>query len=281
MKIRKSIQRLNNRYEVQVDVFGLTTQESEAIARAGYPVIEIGGDFSGSAKRASTNTTVATIVSDSGEGAVLTTSVTDGAVVGIDVTEMGDSYTEAEVSISGDGTGATATPLFGVVEVSIDDGGEDYAENDTIVVPGVAETDEDAVLTVTAVDVDGAVTTAVTTTPGEFEAVPTNPVTDTTTSGAGTGARFDLNWGISAVEVTSGGANYSVTPSTVEFTLPQAQRRLQLDFPVKRVFDIEDYSDADVMAEVWANTITARCTAARNRLLTQHLNFIGETIITV
>lgn len=70
-------------------------------------------------------------------------------------------------------------------------------------------------------------------------------------------------------------------PIAVEFTLPEFLRRLRSDFPVKRVFDLADSENADIMAKVWADEIVSRLTVAKDALMIQTSPFVGETRVTV
>lgn len=55
------------------------------------------------------------------------------------------------------------------------------------------------------------------TTAGSYSAVPTSPVAQGSTSGSGTGATFTMTYGVDAVTVTNGGADYASAP-TVAFS---------------------------------------------------------------
>lgn len=67
----------------------------------------------------------------------------------------------------------------------------------------------------------------------------------------------------------------------VDFDLPQSQRRLRTEFPIKQVFDTQDEENADVMAKVFADTIAARITSAKTTLVGQTAEFEGETTTTI
>lgn len=82
------------------------------------------------------------------------------------------------------------------------DAGSGYAVNDTITVAGGTGTA--SVLTVAAVDGSGGVTRVTVSTDGAYSALPTNPVSQSATSGSGTGATFDLTF--SSTIVIPGGS---------------------------------------------------------------------------
>lgn len=86
---------------------------------------------------------------------------------------------------------------------------------------------------------------------------------------------------ITAVAVTDAGDGYNQVPRSVSFSLPSAIRRIRTDFPVVRVFDLADTSDADVMAKVFADTIVNRLTTAKNTLISMGTPFEGESLVTV
>jgi len=73
-------------------------------------------------------------------------------------------------------------------------GGAGYAAGDTITLGG-GTYNTAAVLMVDAVDDNGAVTAAHVVNVGVYVIVPSNPVSQGTTSGAGVGAEFNLTWG--------------------------------------------------------------------------------------
>lgn len=55
-------------------------------------------------------------------------------------------------------------------------------------------------------------------------------------------------------------------PTVVEFDLPTEQRRLPDDFPVQRIFDVNDDPDSDVKARVFTDTIFQRLAVAKTDL---------------
>lgn len=144
-----------------------------------------------------------------------TSTVAANAVTAINITtgQMGSGFTSVpNVVIGGPGNGATATAVMGASNFSsINNGGSGYAVNDTITLTGGTFTTA-TVLKVTSVS--GGVVTAVSVkTPGSYSVLPTNPVSQGSTSGAGTGFTVSVSWGISSVTVTAGGTGYSSAPS--------------------------------------------------------------------
>jgi hypothetical protein len=67
----------------------------------------------------------------------------------------------------------------------------------------------------------------------------------------------------------------------VMFTLPVRHRRVPSDFPVKQIFDLVDYADADKLAKVYAQVMTERLTAAKDSLVKEKVDYIEETLVTV
>lgn len=135
MKLRTLIDNVVGRYEVQVEPFEFTAQEEQAVADFGDPLIDVGGSFSGSVSRPNQVNTTVTITGD-GTGATAVPVIVGGVITGINVTNGGTGYGTAAVSISGDGSGAaaTATIVGGVITaITVDDGGADYNVVPTVV----------------------------------------------------------------------------------------------------------------------------------------------------
>ena len=120
---------------------------------------------------------------------------------------------------------------------------------------------------------------------GQIDTVPTLPLgtaNEWTGSVGGTGFTIPVTvWGITGVRINNGGYGYNTVPLPVEFTIPLQSRRLRSDFPVKIIFDLADYADADARAKVWADTVVARATAAKQALLRMTAPLEGETVTTV
>jgi len=70
-------------------------------------------------------------------------------------------------------------------------------------------------------------------------------------------------------------------PTTVNFELPAEQRRWDSDFPVVKIFDLDDDVDSDVKAKVFGDEIVSRLQTAKNALVAQSAAFTGETTITI
>lgn len=62
---------------------------------------------------------------------------------------------------------------------------------------------------------------------GLYTALPANPVTQLTTGGAGTGATFNINWGVDSVNVLAGGSGYTGA-SSITFTSGTAAATLSV-----------------------------------------------------
>lgn len=78
--------------------------------------------------------------------------------------------------------------------VALNFGGTGYAINDTLQLAGGTWTTSPIVLTVSAVGVGGVITAVSVTNPGAYTIFPTNPVSQLSTSGSGTGATFNLKF---------------------------------------------------------------------------------------
>ncbi len=157
-----------------------------------------------------------------GSGASGTIVLTGDAVTGVTVGAAGSGYTSVvPVRIfGGNGSGATATATMKVVSAAKSAGGTGYAPGDTITLAGGTSTTA-AVLTVATV-ASGVVSTVTVATPGSYSVLPTNPASQASTSGVGTGATFTLSWGVEAVSVINPPAL-----STAAFQIANASVTLQ------------------------------------------------------
>lgn len=142
----------------------------------------------------------------------------DNLAVGVmpGTTTAGTGYTSVPaLSISAPqtsgGVQATGNATLAAVSNTLGVGGAGYAANDLITLPnGVII----KVLTVTS----GAVATMSIQNAGSIGggAVPTNPVAQISTTGVGTGATFNLTWGLGAINITNPGSGY--TSATASLT---------------------------------------------------------------
>lgn len=146
-----------------------------------------------------------------GSGATATAHLSGNAVSTVTVTAAGSGYHQSPTVIfyNGDGTGAAATTVsLKAVSATVVAGGSGYAVGNTITLTN------GVVLTVaTLVNTDHVATVTVTT-PGSFSgSLASNPVSQASTSGSGTGATFNVSYGINTITVTSGGSGYVFAPS--------------------------------------------------------------------
>lgn len=70
-------------------------------------------------------------------------------------------------------------------------------------------------------------------------------------------------------------------PTAVSFVLATGPRQLPSEFPVKKLFSLEDNDTADLMAVVYRTTLESRLSAARSALVARAPNFVGETVTTL
>ncbi|MDE2106557.1 MAG: hypothetical protein KGL39_55595, partial [Patescibacteria group bacterium] len=132
------------------------------------------------------------------------------AVTALTVGTAGSYTTAPTITIdapTGGGITATAVPILNVVSATVVAGGSGYAVGNTISLSNGVE------LTVATVST-GAVATVTITLPGSATTLPANPVAQDSSSGAGTGATFNLNWGVYAFQITNGGTGYA-NPSDI------------------------------------------------------------------
>ena len=113
-----------------------------------------------------------------------------------------------EVSPFGAST-ATATATMKVNGFSKISGGTGYTVNDILTVSG-GSPNTSAQIQVVAVS-SGIITSFVGIDSGDYDALPTNPVS--VTGGTGSGATFNLTWGVLAITVTDGGSGYDDPPA--------------------------------------------------------------------
>ena len=130
------------------------------------------------------------------------------------------SYTATPLVIfdppGGSGTTATGVAIMGAATATVSAGGTTYVVGDQITLTnGVILT----VLTLSG----SAVATALVTFPANTTATPlaTNPVAQASSSGSGTGATFNLTYGVDGVAMTANGSGYSSVPN-VSFSLGAA-----------------------------------------------------------
>lgn len=154
-----------------------------------------------------------------GSGAAGTAVLTATTVASITVTGNGTGYTSIPtVTLSGGGgTGATATARMRAATVAIQAGGSGYAQSDTITLTG-GTSSQAVILTVATVDGGGAVTSVTISNAGNYSALPSNPVSQGSSSGGGTGATFNITaWQVVAITVGAAGSGYTGVP-TVSFS---------------------------------------------------------------
>jgi hypothetical protein len=115
------------------------------------------------------------------------------------------------------GSGATAASKLGAVSAVVVAGGTSgYAVNDTVTLTGGTFT-QAVVLLVTGVSA-GVITTVSVQTAGTYTVLPSNPVSQGSTSGVGAGVpTFTITWGVSSLVVTAGGVAYPAG-TTVTFS---------------------------------------------------------------
>lgn len=130
-------------------------------------------------------------------------------------TTAGTGYTSVPaLSISAPqasgGVQATGNATLAVLSNTVGSGGTGYVVNDLVTLPN------GVILKATAVT-SGAITTASVQNAGSLGggAVPTNPVAQISTTGAGAGATFNLTWGLGAPNITNPGSGYSSATATL------------------------------------------------------------------
>lgn len=130
-------------------------------------------------------------------------------ITAVVVTAQG-TYTAVPTVSATVGTGATFAAKLEVLPTStLVSGGTGYADNDTITLNTGGGTTTPVVLTVLS-QTGGVIDTFEVTNPGVLTSgVPSNPVSQSSTSGTGTGATFNLNWGLNSISVLTPGTGYT------------------------------------------------------------------------
>ena len=132
MKILSNIENIEGRYHVQITSHGFTANEEDLLMQFGEPLIDVGANFAGSATRpGQANTTISITPVSGGSGATAVAVVdANGVVDAITVISGGSGYGNgANVSVVGDGSGATAAATIqgGIVTaISVTAGGSGY-----------------------------------------------------------------------------------------------------------------------------------------------------------
>lgn len=148
-------------------------------------------------------------------------SQTNGFLDSIISTDVGSGFFEMPlISINGGGgTGATAVALMGVKTATITSAGTGHAAGDVITITNTGATFTESVkIKVLTVGGGGSIATVSIFRAGSYTAFPTNfiaAVTQASTTGAGTGATFGLNWGLMGAAVTDKGQNYTSRPDVL------------------------------------------------------------------
>lgn len=106
----------------------------------------------------------------------------------------------------GYGRAATGTAVMKAVSVTVNTAGTGYAVNDTITLTGGTST-QAVILTVTG-ETGGAIDSVEITNDGAYTVLPSDPVAQGSTSGSGTTADFNIDWGVESVTVTGAGTGY-------------------------------------------------------------------------
>ncbi len=156
--------------------------------------------------------TAVNITGGGGSGATAYAEVnpSTGAVTSVNILTNGSGYTSLPsvgiVSGNPDGSGANYAARMGAISANVANGGSGYTFGSILnVVNG-----DGAQLRVSSVS-GGAVTavTIQTTGASDFAPMPSNPVSVTLASGSGSGATFNINWGVSATSQNAQGSNYN------------------------------------------------------------------------
>jgi hypothetical protein len=174
-----------------------------------------------------TDTNIAMALRTSGTGAIDLAAGSSGVnisngntVTAVTRTAAGTGYTSpptwtASAPTTAGGTQASGTTTLTVVSSTLGSGGTGYSVNDVLTVSGGTST-QAVQITVNTVS-GGVIATFTVTTGGNYTVIPTNPVS--VTGGTGSGATFNLTWGITSTGfvISVAGSGYVEQP-TVTFS---------------------------------------------------------------
>jgi len=135
--------------------------------------------------------------------------LTGSGVQSVTVTSPGAYTTAPTVTFSppgGTGTLATGFPVLTGDTITLVNGGSGYVVDDLVV---LSNTIIIQVLTVSS----GTILTFAVINKGTASTLPANPVNQVSTSGAGTGASFNISWGVNSITITDPGSEYASPPS--------------------------------------------------------------------
>ena len=147
--------------------------------------------------------------SGSGTGVVLSPNLnwSTGSISSVSVINPGENYTSPpKIKITGSGDGATLRAMLGLVNLNILNAGENWIVGDVVEIKtGIANSY--ARITITNVNNIGGIVSFVIDYPGDYIQVPS---VDTTTLEKDSETFFSAKfiWGITSVDVISGGSNY-------------------------------------------------------------------------
>ena len=171
-----------------------------------------------------TDTNIGLVIQPKGTGAINLVAGSNGinvsngtTVTGITRTAAGSGFTSVPTVIiaaptTSGGVQATATAFMEAVGIpTVAAAGLNYQVNNVLTVSG--GTFNTAVqLTVTGIGVNGTITAVTRSAAGRYSVLPTNPVS--VTGGNGTGATFNISWGISSTfTITNAGSGYLEQPT--------------------------------------------------------------------
>jgi len=148
------------------------------------------------------------IGSGSGNGAVLepTLNWSTGALVDINVISTGQNYySPPEITITGNGTGASARAVIGVTNLTIIDNGSNWQVGDELLIEN-GEYTRPARITVNQVSVNGSLSSFTIEDRGDYLQVPFS--SNVVVINGSASVIFAPDWGIVDTEVITGGANY-------------------------------------------------------------------------
>jgi hypothetical protein len=140
--------------------------------------------------------------------------LTPTSVFNVMITSNSDTYTSVpNVTISAQGSGATISAVYmQCITASLWNTGSGYQPGDLLQISGGAGTSS-ATISVLSTTSTGQIVTYTLTNGGSYSALPA--LTNLVNNGTGTGATFNLSFGLSSITLASGGNNYVTSPTVL------------------------------------------------------------------
>lgn len=176
-----------------------------------------------------------------------------GAVTSVTITNGGLLSAVPTLTTTGNGSGASFTPILAAQGFVITGLGTGYSVNDVLTLSGGTST-LTAQVTVNTVNGSGGVTSATLTRAGTYTAIPTGFLSFT--GGTGSGFQVGMTWLLASVTVNSGGSGYdggSALVITGANTFPAAANLVINNLGVALTIPVTSFPNLPNSYGVWVN----------------------------